>query len=433
MTEYVYLQKGSAAAAELEAERAYPWRGMLAAVLIILLSPFTSSYLNIFAFLICLIRIERYGGIVFSTDYCVLSTVSLCFQLQNGVMLLPYLCLLAAIWFVCTDGLKVDASVIILIIQFDYLLLRMHGGYSNLVLCFSQLVLLRVIIRGQNHRTAALTAKAFCMALLVSSLYAYLFRAASPLVALKGSEAPAYWMSEQTRFYGLFRDPNYYMALLVVAIALLIKLRLKGELGRIPFVAILFCFAAFGVLTYSKSFAVLIAIVYGMYLLLLLKRRRFLLVLLLAVATALAIFILLQTDNSPLQAILYRFSSANNLDDLTTGRSELYARYINAINADARAFLLGHGLDAELLVRSPHNLYLEILYYLGSTGLGFFLVDTGIYIHSVHTETSGVKDQTFLLAYFPLITIAILFFSLAGMFSPQTYVMFFLAMMSMLI
>ena len=410
----------------------YPWHGTAAMVIIILLSIFTSAYINIVALAICAVRIIRHGPVVFGTDYCILTTVSLLFQLK-GIVFFPYVCLFAAIWFACTQRFKLDAVAVILVIQFAYLLTRMNSGYINLVLCFSQLVLLKGIIRGQRRENAILSIKAFLIALALSSLYAYIFRNTPQLRSLRGTEVPAYWLSSHLRFNGLFRDPNYYMAMLIVALTLSISLRLKGELTRFDFMALFSAFTLFGLLTYSKSFFILIAIVYAVYILLLLGKRKYKLAVAIIAVTAIAISIAMQIEGSPLRIIFYRFSMANNMDDLTTGRIVLHMRYLKAITDSAAAFIFGYGLDAPFLGLSPHNLYLEILYYLGLVGLTIFLAEIIAFVHMLHTETSGVRKYSKLMTYYPLLLIGGVFFSLAGMFSSITYTMIFLTLISMLI
>lgn len=411
----------------------YPWESITLAVLIIFLSPFTSYYINAVAFLICFFRAVRYGAVIFSTDYCILASVSLLFQLNSSFVLLPYLCFAVAIWFVCTDGLQPDAATIMLIVLVDYLLLRMNGDFNNLVLCSSQFVLLRELLKKQDRSSAVRTSKLYCISLLISSLYAYAFRNTSQLIALKGTEAPAYWMSTQKRFYGLFQDPNYYMALLIIAIALLIKLRLSNEIKRIPFVTTLSAVTVFGFLTYSKTFFLLIAFIYVVYVILQIRNRRFFLSFALTVGILLTVMVSMQIKDSPLQVILYRFSTATNMDDLTTGRSDLYGRYTNAIISGVKSFFIGYGLDAEYLTLSPHNLYLEILYYLGAIGIILFIGTVGSFIHVAELANDLGHKENFLMRYFPLISVAILFFSLAGMFSAPTYVMIFLTILATLI
>ncbi len=429
----VCLSKNRNAVSIEPAERvSFQWPGITAAVLLILASMLISPYLNLLALLICVIRIVRYGSVAFGTDYCIMVTVSLLFQ-RNGTMLLPYLCLFAALWFISTEKIRADTLALLLVLQFTYLLVRMNSGYKNLVLCFSQLLLLREILRGQNRQTAIISIKAFLAALLITSFYAFIFRNTAQLAALRGREVPAYWMSSHMRFYGLFRDPNYYMSLLVTALALLIELRLKGELGRMAFLAMGICFTAFGLLTYSKTFLILIALVYIGYLLLLMGKRRYLLALAILALTVIVIWITLQMEGSPLQIIVHRFATAADLDDLTTGRTELHLRYWEAITKSAVTFLFGYGLDAGYLGLSPHSLYLEIVYHLGLFGLLIFLGEIMGFIRLTYIEISSVQKRSTLMTYYPLLLVAALFFSLAGVFSTSTYAMIFLALVSMLI
>lgn len=410
----------------------FPWLGIAAAMLLILVSIFISPYLNILALFICTIRVIRYGSAAFSTDYCILVTVSLLFQ-WNGIIFLPYLCLFAALWFISTEKIRADVLALLLVLQFTYLLVRMNSGYKNLVLCFSQLLLLWSILPGQNKQTASVSIKAFLTALLVTSFYAFVFRNTAQLTALRGREVPAYWMSSQLRFTGLFRDPNYYMALLVAALALLLALRLKGELGRAAFLAMGLCFTVFGLLTYSKTFMVLIVLVYLVYILLLLGKKKYLFAFVIVAATGVVIWLALQTEGSPIQIIAHRFATATTLDDLTTGRTELHVRYWKAITKNVVSFLFGYGLDAGYLGLSPHNLYLEILYHLGLFGLLIFLGEILGFVHLMDVKTPRVQKHSALMTYYPLMLMGILFFSLAGVFSTSTYAMIFLALASMLI
>lgn len=430
----IFLFKNRRAARTDAAERTvFPWPGIAAAVLLILASIFLSPYLNLLALLICVVRIIRYGPAAFSTDYCILAAASLLFQ-WNGTMFLPYLCLFAALWFISTEKLRLDMLALLLVLQFTYLLVRMNSGYTNLVLCFSQLLLLRIILRGQSRQTAIILVKAFLAALLVTSIYALVFRNTAQLAAVRGREVPAYWASSHLRFTGLFRDPNYYMSLLVAALALLITLRLRGELGQAAFLAMGACFTVFGLLTYSKTFLLLIVLVYIVYILLLFGRKRYLPALAIIAATGLVIWIALQTEGSPLKTIVHRFTTAATLDDLTTGRTELHIRYWNAIMRTAPSFLFGYGLDAGYLGLSPHNLYLEILYHLGLFGLLIFFGEILGFVRLMDAETSGIRrKRSVLTTYYPLLLTGILFFSLAGLFSTSTYALIFLALVSMLI
>lgn len=432
MTRICLFKNSRAVCAEAADRAAFPWLSIAAAVLCILLSIFISPYLNILALLICAVRIIRYGSASFSTDYCILITVSLLFQ-WSGTIFLPYLCLFAALWFICTEKIRIDALVLLLVLQFTYLLIRMNSGYTNLVLCFSQILLLWVILHGQNRQTAIISIKAFLTALLITSFYAFVFRNTSQLAALRGREVPAYWMSSQSRFNGLFRDPNYYMSLLVTGLALLLALRLRGELGRAAFLVMGSCFTVFGLLTYSKTFLILIVLVYIVYILLLLGKRRYLLAFAIVAATGLVIWIALQTEGSPLQIIVHRFTTATTLDDLTTGRTELHLRYWKAITKNAISFLFGYGLDADYLGLSPHSLYLEILYHLGFVGLLIFLSEIVGFVRLTKAKMYGVQRRSKLMTYYPLLLTGILFSSLAGIFSASTYAMIFLVLVSMLI
>ena len=59
---------------------------------------------------------------------------------------------------------------------------------SDFVLCFGQIFILYVLLPRQDAVSAERAAKAFCWSLLVTSVYALVFRNAPQLVALRGVE-----------------------------------------------------------------------------------------------------------------------------------------------------------------------------------------------------------------------------------------------------
>ena len=54
----------------------YPVLSICAAVVLMLLAPFTTAWLAAGAFAICLYRVIRYDARVFGTDYCILIPIS---------------------------------------------------------------------------------------------------------------------------------------------------------------------------------------------------------------------------------------------------------------------------------------------------------------------------------------------------------------------
>lgn len=129
--------------------------------------------------------------------------------------------------------------------------------------------------------------------------------------------------------------------------------------------------------------------------------------------------------------VLYRIFSSDNLYDLTTGRSELLIEYLTEITKSASTFFFGVGLSADILERGTHNLFLEIVYYLGFIGLLLIVVYfiSLLRLLSRKFEYKGANPNG-LFRYVVLIVFLLLFCTLQGMTFVITYVMLYLAILA---
>lgn len=421
-------QQANRLVGKLEGKIEYPCGTMAICLLFIYLSPFTSLYLNYVAFAICLYRIIRYDESVFAVDYCVLAGVSYIFLSTGRVSLLAWLSILAAIWYMIKNGIKQNISFVLLIILLDYMLLRMQGEINTFVLCFSQLMLLYVLTSTQKREWIVPSAQAFCGSVILSSIYGLVFRNASQIRSLLGSETVAYWGSSLTRFQGLFRDPNYYMTMLTIAIALVAMLCINRYISRISFVVNTVCLVYFGALTYSKTFIIVLAISTVIFVIMLFYKKHFLLGIMSIAGIAVASVLL---SNTLFSVTLYRITSTNNLYDLTTGRSELLTEYIEVITGEAHTFFFGAGLSADILEKGTHNLYLEIVYYLGFVGLILIVLYIASLVHLLSLEVNNNRQNpNGVFKYAVLIAFLLLFSSLQGMTFAITYVMLYLSVLA---
>lgn len=403
----------------------YPLMGIAIALLLLYASPFVSTMLVYLAFAICVMRILAFDEKVFAADYCVLSAVSLLFKTSGGFSLLVVLSIFAGIWYIFRNGLVISSGLVILILFLDYLLFRMQSNYGGFIICASQLILLYVLIQKQNRESVLLTAKLFCVNLFFSSVYALVFRNTSQIRRVRGKEVLAYFGSSKYRFMGLFEDANYYMVLVVIAAALLIVLRRSNEISTRIYLIMTAGFLIFGSLTYSKTFAIAASVVYLIIMITQLRVKkffRFIVLLLIAVA---AFYVALHFSNTPLYTMMYRFTSAGNMNDLTTGRSWLLRAYLDKITQSAKSEIFGFGLSQDLLQRGTHNLFLEITYYTGLVGLAFYVVYS-VYLIRFSNSGSRSRGTFLLLKYIVLIMLVLLYMSLQGMFSVVTYAMFLL-------
>lgn len=411
----------------------YPMGTMALALLLIFLAPFVSSYLCYAAFLICICRVIAYSPRIFLGDFALLLPLVQVFATPDGMSLQVYLCLFAAAWYLIRGSIRAESSVVWFLLLMVYMIARMQLAVANYLLSFGQLFLIYVLLPRQDSASAVRAAKLFCMGLVFSSVYALLLRNSWQLRQIIGPESPAIWGTGIMRFRGLIQDPNYYMTMVVVALGLLLKLRDCRHISLLTFWLLSVPTAAFGILTYSKTFLLVAVLLVGFYILWQFGSRKLIWGCVLTGLAVAGLGVLILWEGSPLAVVLTRLSSSGSISELTTGRTEVYADYLQIVFRDVPGFLFGQGLGADGLVKDPHNLYLEILYYLGAVGLilytGFF-VAMGRRMLRLCSPASG---ETFLGRYLVLLLVLVLFFTLHGIFQPITMGNFLIAFLAMLI
>lgn len=411
----------------------YPVLSICAAVVLMLLTPFTTSWLAAGAFAICLYRVIRYDARVFVTDYCILIPISALMKLGNGTPLAIYLCLIAAIWYFFRGTLKTNATTVLLIILMNYLLMRMPMNINGFVLLFGQMASMIVLLPKQDHHSAARAIKAFCVSLLFSCIYAYAFRNVSGLADLTGASHSPMWGTNLRRFCGLQSDPNYFTTLLLVGMSMLIKLKALGEVRAWLFWIATAVIALFGVLTYSKTFFLMFIFLIGIYVLWQFLNKKLIKGSIFTVLAVVALLLVFSMDNSPVAAVLNRLTSAQNLSDLTTSRSDVFALYFGEITENWVTFLFGKGMAADALYRDPHNIYLEIFYYVGAVG---FILIIAVYISAFQSAgrmNAGGPKQHFLAKYSTLAVCLIIYLVLQGIFMQVFHGEMFLVALSFML
>ena len=411
----------------------YPQLGIMLAVLLLYIAPFVSMWLAVPSMAICLYRVIRYDAKVFATDYCMLLPLASLTKVPGIPMLLIYLCLLAGIWYFLKGGLRAEASFVLLIVLLNYLLTRMQMDINAFVLCFGQMFVMWVLLPKQDEKSAERTIKAFIASLILSSAYALVFRNTSAIRAICGAEVYAFWGSNLRRFKGLFQDPNYYMTLMVIGLALLIKLKECKMVNMGIFVFQGVSMVAFGILTYSKTFFLVFVLLGGIYVLWQFWNKKILSGMTLGILAVALAFVVLFAENSPFAVVMERLVSAQNLRDLTTGRSEIFLAYWKAISQDMKSFFFGKGLAAKALWRDPHNIYLETLYYVGTVG---FVLIVSIYllmVQEIKLRMPDVCQQHWIAKYVVPMMFLLLYFALHGVFHIVSYGELFLAMISMML
>jgi len=414
-------------------EKAYPYVGIALVVGLVFLSPFFASIPSYLAFVICLFRMFRYDAKVFAVDCCILTPMTQIFCAATGMSLLVYLVLLAAVWYLIRSGIRNTGNYVIMILLLDYLIARMQLNVSQFLLCFGPLCMICVITPKQDSESAALAAKMFCISLLVSSAYALVFRNAWQIRRIIGAESEAIYNSGIMRFSGLLKDPNYYMSLPLVGLALLTKLRENKWISGTFFTVCGGLIAVFGVLSYSKTFVVILAFFVFIYIIWQFYNKKHIRGILLAMAVVIAGMWLIISEKSPIAVTLARFAGNSSLSDLTTGRTDVYDAYMKEIFASPVSFLFGKGLNTPRLFKDPHNLYIEIFYYLGFVGFILIVAFLLSMIRIVQQERGFGKDRFLIGKYIAVILVAMLYVTLHGVFQMVFYAEVFLSILSLMI
>ena len=405
----------------------YPIPGICAILTLIYLSPFVGAWLNYLAFSLCIYRLAKYDVRTFSIDYCCLISVAAVFVLPSGISFVVVLCLIAEVWFVIRDGLAINSALALLVLLVCYLLLRMQFAVSDFLLCVSQFIIIYLMLSFLDAQTIVLDIESFIINMVVSSAYALLLRKTPAITHMTGAEVAAYYGSSLTRFKGLFRDPNYYISLVIMAIVLLTLLYIKKYTSRRAFLLSIACMLLFGALTYSKTFILLLGLYWLLCLFYLIRGKRYLLAFIYIFATA---FLAVILSDTLFATTLYRLTSASSVRELTTGRSILLEIYGREIISSPDILLFGKGMSAQLLKKGTHNLFLEIQYYVGLTGLILYLLYFGILTAQVQKKYAAGNAAARLFSYSPLIVFIAAFCSLQGMFSVSVYTLLYLSIIS---
>lgn len=411
----------------------YPVWGMLAVMGLLYLAPFVSMWLAVPAFGICVFRIVRYDARVFAVDYAMLIPVTPLLRLPGGLSLLVFVALLGALWFFVREGAKGEPSFILFVLLLCYMLTRMQMAISNYILCIGQLFVMFVLLPKQNEWSAEQAAKAFCISVLISSMYAFVLRDTSYIYALRGAEVPAYWGSSVRRFQGLFEDTNYYMTLLIMGLAVLVKLRYCGRIRLLSFVGGGLSMTAFGIITYSKSFVIVYLLLAAVSIVWLYGENAPVRVVVLGSAAVMAVGFLLFAGFSPLSVVMTRLTSATNISDFTTGRSDVFVNYFGVIVSSMKNLFIGVGMGGDILAKAPHNLFLEIAYYTGIIGLSLFLCFAVALGRGMRRGREEIFARNRVATWLVLMMAAVLYCALHGMFSVISYGAFFMAYLSTLL
>lgn len=192
---------------------------------------------------------------------------------------------------------------------------------------------------------------------------------------------------------GYYGDPNFYSAHITAAISgalLLLLNNIKNK--KIAVIIVLLSLLTYcGFLSVSKSFLLVAISLFVIWLVEFMFIKGRLSVKLMIALTFLVgtVFLLSTTVFTDLIGMtLSRFSSANNLSDLTTGRVDLWSKYLETFIEDPILLFFGKGFTSVLIFdKASHNTIIQIVYQFGLIGSAFLVGWLVCYIRILLGET----------------------------------------------
>lgn len=218
------------------------------------------------------------------------------------------------------------------------------------------------------------------------------------------------------RFSGLWGDPNYYTIHLILSIAICAVLLNRKEIKKTTFYVVYAIMAAFGSMTGSKSFFLMLILVTAAFIVMLFRNGEYgqcAFFLLLAVVFVILVLI---GKIDAFDTVLSRLGSvASGEKDLTTGRADIWQKYLTAFLKKPIKFLIGNGIaKGQTYVKPVHNAYIDFLDYVGLFGTSLFAMS--VYNALEHFREIRRKTGSLL----PLIAIAMLYFFLNMFYANDT-------------
>lgn len=175
------------------------------------------------------------------------------------------------------------------------------------------------------------------------------------------------------RLSGYYWDPNFYSAHITACLAgiqvLLSREKQRSRLlvWMILFFALIYC----GMLSASKSFIVVLACLFLVWIPMLLERGNIngKIALVFGILCAGAVFLSSSAVQKLLSIVEVRFSYASNVSELTTGRTDLWMRYFYEFTHNILLTLFGVGYTSVTLENAAsHNTIIQGVFQFGVLG-----------------------------------------------------------------
>ena len=202
-----------------------------------------------------------------------------------------------------------------------------------------------------------------------------------------------------TRMCGFYGDPNFYTAQITAALSgTLLMMLLERKKGRFITLAVVTALLIYcGFLSGSKSFVLVTGLILMLWLIELarIKGRAGLKVLIVLMGIVLSWYITTSTIFSDLiQVLVTRLSATKDMSSFTTGRTELWASYFDALFRDPKLLLLGKGFtNVKINDRASHNTLIQLVFQFGVIGFPLLLTWIICFFRDSERNPSSRKDR----------------------------------------
>ena len=336
------------------------------------------------------------GALAMAFNFAMFSEDFLCFELlylplsyilklsPDGAALLSYISLLGIFVFLIKRKV-VDIDLTYLLVGAGLLALFLFKqvfqsfGISMVYIRLVITMMVAAIYFDLRTREADITAQEMYRAnlfltwgILLASMVGYLF--VENVNFSRYISVDTNYIGEKivSRFSGVSGDPNYYSALVVFAIASnLCHFIHRPRVSHIVYAVVL---TAFGILSLSKMFLLLLAVTLILFLIGWIRTqggfstKGIASVLLIAAGMLVGGYFILNSES--VQLIFARMGASSDLNELTTGRSDTWLEYIKEIFGSLEYFLFGIDRNSKIAgVHVTHNTFLQIWWKVGLLGM----------------------------------------------------------------
>lgn len=350
--------------------------------------------LNLAALAICawMIVFERGLDHIFDLLYYLLALSSIFRMGLDGFAMFNILTLMVLLRLLLANGFTFSVSTMIPIGLILYVLLGFRSANKAELIRFICQTLIASMVLTTPQMRGSFSAKRkntmMALGIVVSSVVAMMkdyFPALKRYLLVNGANIKLGTQQYYDRFMGVEINSNIYTLLISISLSVYAVYLIEKKLTWVDCILIL-VLLYFGALTVSMSFVVSVAFV-GVVAVLFasMKDIRMLLYAVAMVVLIVAAAFLLFGDSEAMKTILFRIqqdtNAGANLSSVTTGRSDIWMKYIEYLIAHPAQLFFGIGLSAKVPFRAPHNYYIETVVYLGLVGGLLYLATYALMFH----------------------------------------------------